>query len=412
MHKKTTLDSGLRVITKKLSGTKAVTILVLCGAGSRYEGQELRGISHFLEHMFFKGAKKYPTSKAVSEAIDGVGGIFNAFTGKEYAGYFVKVASEHAELAADVLADMMLHATFDPAEIDKERGVILEEYNMYQDTPMYQIGWDFETLVFGDQPMGWDQIGTKELIKTVTHDDFLSYKKSLYTPDNCIVSVVGNIEDAAALKIVKDKFKFGGDKKTLEFKPFEENLGSRKENLHTKKTEQTHVVCGAKGVPEAHPDHYAMQVMSVILGGNMSSRMFMSVREEKGLCYYIRTNTDDYTDCAAISTAAGVDNKRITEALKAIKEEYRLIREEIVPAKELRKAKDYMKGKIVLGLEDSEEMAHLLGKYELLYGEIKDVDEVLAEIEAVSAEDINRIAKDLLAEENLKVAVIGPVEKL
>jgi len=413
MHKKTTLDNGLRVITQKLDGTKAVTILVLCGAGSRYEKQELRGISHFLEHMFFKGADKYPNSKAVSEAIDGVGGVFNAFTGKEYAGYFVKVASEHASLAADVLSDMLIHAKFAPKEIKKERGVILEEYNMYQDTPMYQIGWNFERLVFGDQPMGWDQIGTKELIRGVTQEDFTNYKQAaLYTADNCIVSVVGNIEDDEALKIVEEKFKFNGEKKSLEFKPFKENLANKKENLHKKKTEQTHIVCGAKGVPESHKDSYPMHVLSVILGGNMSSRMFMSVREEKGLCYYIRTNTDDYTDCGVISTAAGVDNKRATEALEAIKEEYRKIREEDVPKTELRKAKDYMKGKIVLGLEDSEEMAHLLGKYELLYGRIRSVDEVLEKIEAVSIADIRRVAQNLLAEDKLKVAIIGPVEKL
>ncbi len=410
MYKKTQLESGLRVVTGKMEGTKAVTILVLCGAGSRYENQELRGISHFLEHMFFKGADTYKNAREVSEAIDGVGGVFNAFTGKEYAGYFVKVASEKAEVAADVLSDMMLNAKFDSKEIEKERGVILEEYNMYQDTPMYQIGWDFEQLVFGDQPMGWDQIGTKELIKNVTHEDFKKYKEALYTADNCVVAVVGNIEHEDAVRLVEEKFKFGEAKQSLEYNPFDPDLAKNTKKIHKKKTEQVHLVVGVRGVPEMHEDSYAEKVLSVILGGNMSSRMFMSVREERGLCYYIRTSTDNYTDCGTLSTGAGVDAKRVSEAVDAIKAEYEKIRTEDVPEKELEKAKAYMKGKIILKLEDSEEMAHLLAKYELLYGEIRDVDAVLEGIEAVTAQDVRRVAEKLLAPENLRVAVIGNVE--
>ncbi|EKD48298.1 MAG: peptidase M16 protein, partial [uncultured bacterium] len=404
------LPHGLRLVTKHLSGTKAVTVLILCGAGSRYEHAGNRGISHFLEHMFFKGADKYKNAKAVSEAIDGVGGEFNAFTGKEYAGYYVKVAAEHFETACDVLSDMLLNAKFDTKEIDKERGVILEEYNMYQDTPMYQIGWDFERLVFGDQPMGWDQIGTKELIKNVTHEDFAEYKKSLYTADNCVIAVVGNVSEKDVLKVVGEKFKFGVNKKAKVFEAIKGGLSAEKTFMHKKKTEQTHIVCGAEGVPESSVDHYPVQVLSVILGGGMSSRMFLSVREEKGLCYYIKTATDDYTDCGIISTSAGVDIERAGLAIKAIKGEYARICDEIVDEKELRKAKEYMKGKIVLSLEDSEEMAHLLGKYELLYGRMKTPEEVLFAIEAVTAEDVIRVARKLLTEEKLRVAAIGPRE--
>ncbi|MBU1019163.1 MAG: pitrilysin family protein [Patescibacteria group bacterium] len=408
MHKTKTLDNGLRVVAKKLEGTQAVTVLILCGAGSRYEEQGNRGISHFLEHMFFKGAKKYGNAKAVSEAIDGIGGESNAFTGKEYAGYYVKVASPHLETAADVLSDMLLNAKFDSADIERERGVILEEYNMYQDTPMYQIGWDFEHLVFGDQPMGWDQIGTKKLIREVTHDDFVKYKGELYTADNCVVAVVGNIDADEAFSLIEGKFKFGAEKKGRIFEPFTEGLSDRAENLHKKKTEQAHLVCGAQGISENDDDHFAMQVLSVVLGGGMSSRMFQSVREEKGLCYYVRTNTDDYTDCGIISTSAGVDIKRVDEALAAIKEEYAGVREKDVPKAELQKAKEYMKGKIVLRLEDSEEMAHLLSKYYLLYGEVRTAEEVIKAIDAVKAEDLRRVAKELLAEDRLKTAVIGP----
>lgn len=412
MAKKTTLKNGLRIVTEKLTGTQSVTVLVLCGAGSRYESQKLRGISHFLEHMLFKGAKKYKDAKAVSEAIDGIGGEFNAFTGKEYAGYYVKVAAHHMETAADVLSDMLLNAKFRTEDIDRERGVIMEEFNMYQDTPMYQIGWDFENLAFGEQPMGWDQIGTKKLIRTVTHDDFVDYKKGLYTADNCVVTVVGNIDQDEAVKLVEKKFKFGDEKKTKMAEPYKEGLSDKDKNIHKKKTEQVHIVCGAHGVSENDDDHFPMQVLSVILGGNMSSRMFLSVREEKWLCYYIHTSTDDYTDCGIISTRAGVDVKRVGEAFEAIKLEYEKVRTENVPKAELTKAKEYMKGKIVLKLEDSEELAHVLSKYELLYGKVRTPDQVLEAIEAVTVEDISRVAERLLEPESLKVAVIGPVEDL
>ncbi|MBT4916889.1 insulinase family protein [Candidatus Peregrinibacteria bacterium] len=407
MFRKTTLQSGLRVVTEQLKGTKAVTVLVLAGAGSRYENHELRGISHFLEHMFFKGADKYSNTKEVSEAIDGVGGEFNAFTGKEYAGYYVKVSSESVELACDVLSDMLLNSKFDQEEIEKERGVILEEYNMYQDTPMYQIGWNFENLVFGEQPLGWDQIGTKELIKSVNHDDFVKYKKKLYTADNLVVAVVGNIDNDDAVSLVQKYFDIPESKKAYDFEPLKKIDGG-KVYLKEKKTEQAHVAVGFPGYAEVHKDHWALKLLSVILGGNMSSRMFLGVREAKGLAYYIHTTTDNYMDGGAIVTNAGVDLKRIDEAIEGIIEQYRLVRDEDIPAEELKKAKSYLKGKMVLSLEDSEEFAHLLSKYELLHGKARSPEEIMKAIDDVKISDIKRVAEDLFEEEKMKVAVIGP----
>lgn len=407
MFRKTILQNGLRVVTEKLEGTSAVTILVLVGAGSRYEHQDNRGISHFLEHMFFKGADRFKDTKEVSEAIDSVGGVFNAFTGKEYAGYFVKVAKESVEVAADVLSDMLINAKFAQEEIEKERGVILEEYNMYQDTPMYQIGWNFENLIFGDQPMGWDQIGTKELIKSVNHDDFVNYKKSLYTPENVVVAIAGNVVHDDAVALVEKYFGMDDDKKSLEFKALEVMDGG-KVSLKEKKTEQAHIAIGVSGYSESHKDHWALKLLSVILGGNMSSRMFLGVREAKGLAYYIHTSTDSYIDGGVMVTNAGVDITRVDEAITGIIAEYKKVVDEDVPAKELNKAKSYLKGKMVLSLEDSEEFAHLLAKYELLHGAIKSPEEIMKMIDKVTVEDVRRIAKDVLKEENLKIAVIGP----
>ena len=407
MFRKTTLQSGLRVVTEKLEGTKAVTVLVLAGAGSRYENQELRGISHFLEHMFFKGAKKYKNTKEVSEAIDSVGGTFNAFTGKEYAGYYVKVASSSFEVACDVLSDMLVHATFPQEEIEKERGVILEELNMYQDTPMYQIGWNFERLVFGDQPLGWDQIGTKELIKGVNNEDFMKYRNELYTPDNLVVAVAGNVEHDDAVKMVQKYFEMEEAKKAYDFDEYREMDGG-KVHLTEKKTEQAHVAVGFPGYAATHKDHWVKRLIAVILGGNMSSRMFLGVREAKGLSYYIHTSTDNYQDTGAIVTNAGVDLKRIDEAIEGIIHEYKLLRDEGVSEAELNKSKAYLRGRLVLNLEDSEEFAHMLAKYELLYGEVKTIDQVLKMIDAVKVEDIKRVAEDLFVADKMKLAVIGP----
>ena len=408
MFRKTTLQNGLRVVTEKLEGTKSVTVLVLVGAGSRYENQDLRGISHFLEHMFFKGGERFKDTKQVSEAIDSIGGEFNAFTGKEYAGYYVKVASENAEVACDVLGDMLLNAKFAQEEIEKERGVILEELNMYQDTPMYQIGWNFENLIFGEQPLGWDQIGTKELINGVMHEDFVKYKKELYTPNNTVVAIVGNIENGEAVDLIAKYFEMDEGEKAYDFKPVDPAINGGQVYLKEKNTEQAHIAVGFPSYAEAHADHWAVRLLAVILGGNMSSRMFLGVREAKGLSYYIHTSTDDYADGGALVTNAGVDLKRMEEAIVGIIEEYRKVRDEEIPAAELKKAKSFLKGKMVLSLEDSEEFAHLLAKYELLRGGSKDPSEIIKLIDAVTVADIARVAQDLFVEDKMRLAVIGP----
>jgi len=410
MFNKTTLDNGLRVITKKLEGTNAVTVLIFVAAGSRYENKKNNGIAHFLEHMFFKGGKRYKNTKEVSGTIDGIGGDFNAFTGKEYVGYYVKVAREKMDTAMDVLSDMMMNATFNPVEIDKERGVILEELNMYQDTPMYQVGWNFEGLVFGDQPIGWDQIGTKELIRTVTRDDFKRYQRDLYTPDNVVITVTGNIEHDEIVEIIKKMLPFSDGKRAYEPLPFKPVGVLKKTHIVNKKTEQAHIVCGFEAYHNDHPDKYAEKLLAVILGGNMSSRMFLHVREQKGLSYYIKTSTDFYKDTGVISTGAGVDVNRIKLAVEAIIEEYKSITEEDVPAGELKKAKDYLKGKMTLRLEDTEEYAYLIAQQELLQNEVKTLEEIFAEIDKVTAAQVRRVAVDLFKEDKFRLALIGPCE--
>lgn len=411
MFQGTVLSNGLRVVTQRLASTKAVTVLILVGAGSRYETKEINGISHFLEHMFFKGAKKYKSAKEVSETIDSIGGDFNAFTGKEYVGYYVKAAAEHADTCLDVLSDMLLFARHDPLEIDKERGVIMEEYNMYLDTPMYQIGWDFERLVYGDQPMGWDQVGTRDVIMSVQQKDFQKYQHDLYTPENIVVAIAGNLHHDEMVSKVSQFFgAMPVRKKAYNYVPLQVYAPSKRLFLRSKKTEQSHICVGFPVVAEADRDYAATKVLSVILGGGMSSRMFQSVREDRGLAYYTNSSVDGFTDTGLFTTNAGVDVKRIDEAIDAVIEQYWKIASEPVPAAELHKAQEYIKGKTILKLEDSEEYAHLLGKYEVLYGKVKTPEELLKEIDRVTVEDVHRIAQKYFVREKMYMAVIGPYE--
>ncbi len=404
-----TLPSGLRVLSAPSEGTASVTVMIFAGAGSRYETRQERGISHFLEHMFFKGGKKFRNTKEVSAAIDGVGGDFNAFTGKEYAGYYVKVAASQVELACDVLSDMLIHATFPPEEIEKERGVIMEEERMYQDTPMYRAGWDFEEVLFGDHPLGWDTIGTEQLIRGVTQADFQKHKDDLYSAENLVVNFAGNITNKKARQLTDRYFGTLQGKHSRTFLPLT-GYGSKRVFLRTKNTEQAHLVIGVPAPGSVSEDHFAHKLLAVILGGNMSSRMFLNIREARGLCYYIATETDSYLDAGSLSTRAGVDQSRLHEALKYIRHEYEVCADKGVTDEEVRRAKDYLKGKITLSLEDSEERAHFFGKQELLYPKTRSVEEYLTEIEKVDRERIDALAKKLLRTEELRLVVIGREE--
>ncbi len=409
MYTLNNLPSGLPVLTSTIEGTESVTVMVFAGAGSRYEADAERGISHFLEHMFFKGGKKYRTTQEVSAAIDGVGGDFNAFTGKEYAGYYVKVAADEIELACDVLSDMLLHATFPQEEIEKERGVIMEEERMYQDTPMYRAGWDFEELLYGDCPLGWDTIGKESVIRSVNQADFQKHKDDLYTPDNLVLTFAGKVSEKQSMELATRFFGAIGGKKRKEFLPLN-GYGKKKVYLRTKNTEQAHLVLGFPGLSALDKDHFANKLLAVILGGNMSSRMFLNIREAKGLCYYIATELDNYIDGGSLSTRAGIDQSRLHEAITAIRHEYETCARDGVTDAEVRRAKDYLKGKITLSLEDSEERAHFYGKQQLMYPKVRSVEEYFAEIEKVTKADVNALAKKLLRSDALRLVVIGKEE--
>lgn len=408
-YQHTVLRNGLKVITIPIEEVQSVTSLVLVGAGSRYENRKNNGISHFLEHMAFKGTKNRPSALEISSIIDGMGAESNAFTSKEYTGYYIKSAADKVEVTLDLLSDMLTNLLLDQKEIDKERGVIIEEINLYEDTPARKIGDIFESLLYGDTPLGWDIAGTKEVIRSVNREDFLEYMHKFYSTDNMALVVAGKVDPK---KIEEMAAKYFGDLKqfdTPDFERMEEEQHEPKIKLQYKDTEQAHFALGVRAVGLLNEkDRYPVSILASILGGGMSSRLFSEVREKRGLAYYVRAYSDKYVDVGYLAAFAGVDKTRIDEAITVVKDEFiKIATGTEITAEEVKKAKEYNKGHFVLGLEDTQSVATFFGMDQILEHELESPEDVLAKIEAVTADDVNRVAKKYLDTQALNLAVIG-----
>ncbi len=403
------LSNGLRVIMVPMPSFESATVLVLVKAGSRYESDKNNGISHFLEHMAFKGTKRRPSAMDIATLVDGMGGEFNAFTGKETTGYFIKSHANHIEVSMDVLSDMLQNSLFKSIEIDKERGVILEEINLYEDTPSRRIGDVYENLLYKDTPMGWNIDGKKEVIKSIQRLDFLSYLSSLYSAHNITVVVAGGIDVKRTLELVSKYFGKMRRFDTLPYVKVLEDQSKPEVLIKHKKTEQVNIALGVRTVPLNHKDRYPLSVLSAILGAGMSSRLFHEVREKRGLAYYIRASSDHYQDCGTLASYSGVDPKRVDEAVKVILEEFRKVQNSkyAVKSSELKKAKEFIKGHLVLELEDSRSVAGFYAHQELLEDRIDTPEEVLVKVDKVSLMDIERVAEKYLVEKSLNLAIIG-----
>jgi predicted Zn-dependent peptidase len=403
-----TLDNGLRVLTSNLDHAQSVTCMVMLAAGARYETPDTNGIAHFSEHMFFKGTERRPTARDIAGEIDAIGGEFNAFTGKEYTAYYVKCAAEHRDVALDVLADMLRNSRFDAEEIDREKGVIIEEMNMYFDTPRDYIGGVYEQLLYGDQPLGWDIIGRKETVRNATRDTFMGYLDRWYKPSRMVVGIAGRIGDDAVER-VQELLGDLADGPTGEPEPAR-GYQDERVSVFTKQSDQAHLILGVPSYPIMHPDRYALQMVSTVLGGGMSSRLFTEVRERRGLAYYVFGTNHSYTDAGSLSSQAGVDINRIDEAVTTIASELKNIAAEPVPADELEKARSFTKGRFVLNLESPQGLILFGVRKEVTEGRAPDPEEVLADIDAVTAEDVQRVAHELITSDQLRLAVIGPFD--
>ena len=408
MFHKTVLKNGLRIITVLQKNTQAVTVLVLVGTGSKYEKKEINGISHFLEHMYFKGTKKRPSATAIAETLDKVGGIYNAFTSEEYTGYFAKVAAQHFELALGWVSDIFLNSLLPEKEIEKEKGVIIEEINMIYDNPMSYVQTLWPKLLYGDQPAGWDVAGTKETVSKMTREKLIDYTEKQYVASNTIVSIAGNFNEPLAIKKVKEFFSKIKTTKPIKKPRVIEQQQKPNLLLHFRETDQTHLCLGVRAFDLFHPKRYVQDLLSVILGGMMSSRLFEKIRAELGIAYYINTNSEENPDTGFLFTQTGIDNKNVEKGILTILKEYKKISQERVPVSELKKAKDYLKGKTTLLLESSDAQASFYTGQELLEKKILTPEEIFKKIDQVSQDDILKVAKDIFQPQKLNLALIGP----
>lgn len=405
---KHTLPNGLRVILAPDTQSMASTVFVLVEAGSNYETKDKNGISHFLEHMCFKGTEKRPRAIDISSELDGMGAQYNAFTSNEYTGYYAKVQPRYFSRAVEIVADMYLHPTFAAEEIEKEKGVIVEEINMYEDLPQRRVQELIAEALYGDQPAGWGIAGTEAVVRSLTRDDFVAYRTKQYHAAATIVVCAGNFDEREALTQVEREFAAIHTGVEVIRSVVNEIQHAPVVLLKEKKSDQAHLVLSVRAGGEDHPDYYTFGVLASVLGGGMSSRLFQKVREELGAAYYVRAAHDVFSNYGSLQASAGADVDRAAVVIEAILAEFRRLKNEPVPEDELLRVKDKLVGNFYLSLETSDDIARYLGDRELVRREIDAPEIEEQKIRAVTAADIQRVAATIFVPEHLNLAMISP----
>ena len=407
---KKTLDNGLRVIVVPMPASLTATVLVLTATGSKYETKPLSGVSHFLEHMCFKGTVKRPSAQAISEELDGLGAQYNAFTAQEYTGYYAKVEKGLLLKALDVVADLFQHSTLPAKEMDIERGVIIGEIEMYEDSPQEHVGDLFMELLYGDQPAGWNVAGTRETVRQMTRDQMAEYRKAHYVAGASLVVVAGNVDERTVWDSIAAAFaEAPRGEKSGKLKVIEDQKAPM---VKTGKDDsrQTHLVLGFRSFDIYNERQKIARLLGAFLGGGMSSRLFKRVRDKMGAGYYISAGNEFFTDHGFFSVATGVDNTRVKEVVKAILEELARAKDELLPEEELVRTKNFIIGNLFSGLETSHSLASFYGQKEILSRPMKTPEEIAEEVRAVTAEEIRALARELFVTKHINLALVGPHE--
>ncbi|MBI4307262.1 MAG: insulinase family protein [Chloroflexi bacterium] len=407
MYQKTILDNGLRIVTSAMPHTRSVSVAFFMGVGSRYEKDPEAGLSHFIEHLVFKGTQRRPTSKEVCEQVEGVGGVLNGSTDRELTVYWSKVPHVHFPLALDVLVDMLRNSKFAPEDVVKERQVIIEELSMVHDSPHQRVDILIDEVVWPDQPLGRDVAGSKETVSSFQREAALRFLAKQYTPGNTVVSVAGNIGHDDVVDAMAKALGDWPSGKPRPYFPAQDGQQAPRVKVVRRLTEQAYLCLAVRGLSLSHPDRHALNLLNVIMGDGMSSRLFMEIREKRGLAYDVYSYVNNFLDSGAFIVFAGVDPKRVGDAIQAILEELARIRDH-VPEEDVQKAKDLTKGRMLLRMEDTHSVAGWLGSQEALLGRILTVDEAVRRIDAVTVADVQRVARQLLVQDKLNLAVVGP----
>ena len=406
-YTKKKLKNGMRIITIPMKENPTTTVLVLVETGSKYENKENNGISHFLEHMCFKGTSRRPSAFDITKELDGIGAQYNAFTSHEYTGYYAKSDHKNLDIILDVVSDMYLNPIFPEKEIEKEKGVIIEEINMYRDLPQHIVGDEFMKLLYGNHPAGWDIVGTKENIQKIMRTDFIDYRSKHYVASATTVIVAGKINEKDVFKKVTSAFKDIGKWKKDEKEKVVETQKTPQVAVYYKDTDQTHLILGVRSFNTYNKYNTILMVMNAVLSGGMSSRLFQKLRDEMGICYYVGANNDKYTDHGNFSVFAGVDSKRVKEAISTILSEMNKLKIMLVKPEELNRAKQHLIGNLNLGLESSDSLAMYYGGQEVLKKDLKKPEEIIKEIKSVTAEEIKFVVERIFKDEGLNLAIVG-----
>src|ERR1700730_12033100 len=401
------LKGGARLLTATLPDRASAALVMMFAVGSRFEDDRIGGVSHFIEQLFFKGTSRRPSAEEIAEAIEGVGGVMNASTDKEVTAYWTRVPSDRMELAVDVLFDIISDSRLAPDDVERERMVILEELKMYLDQPQDYVHSLFEAIMWPGHPLGRDIIGTVESISSTSRDDLIAYVKDHYRLPNLVMGVAGAVDPSRVVEVIQARLTLPDAVNGAAYQEAPGPLSKPAVLLHRKKTEQAHMCLGTRAISYLDPDRYALDLLNTILGEGMSSRLFLEIREKRGLAYAVHSYSSKHVDGGYFATYMGVDPNKAEEALEAAQEELRRIAGELVPAEELTKAKEFTKGRLRLGLESTNSLASWLCQQELLMGRIKTVEEVVSLVEAIDAEDLRRVAHEVL-DQPLQLALIGP----
>lgn len=406
MYQRSILDNKLRILTSTMAHTQSVAVVMCVGAGSRYETQELAGISHFLEHLPFKGTKNWPTARHVSEAIEGVGGVINASTDREMTVFWCKVARPHLRSALAVLLDMLLNPILDPDEVEKEREIIQEELRMTKDYPTYRVELLIDEVLWPGQAMGRDVGGTPESVSGISQESIRDYMRQQYNPANVVVAVAGNVTHEQVIDLVGAATSDWEGRQPLDWEPVIDSCSEPVVRVEQRRTDQTHLCLGLPGLSLDDPDRYALALLNVMLGDGMSSRLFLNLRERQSLAYEVSSSISYFRDCGSLVVYCGVEPKKSWETVRAVVEELKGFHRE-VPAEELAKAKEYSKGRLLLRMEDTRSVASFLASQELLQCQVATPDDVVRQLDAVTTADTARVAQRLFDESRLRLAVVG-----
>ena len=391
-----------------MEGTRTATVLVLVGTGSKYETKEINGISHFLEHMMFKGTTKRPGTMDIAKELDAIGAEYNAFTSKEWTGYYAKASAQKLDTTMDVIFDIFLNSKLSEEEIAIEKGVIVEEINMYRDLPQRYVNDLFERLLYGDQPAGWEIAGEKEIVTALKRDQFVDYFNSHYVAENTIVAIAGDVKPEEVTEKVGNYFENIRHGKSIGKPAVKEEQDKPNMDIHYKATDQTHFILGFRSFNMFDDKKYALSVLAKILGGGMSSRLFYEVRERRGLAYYVRAGIEPFTDSGYFAISAGVNNGKALDAIKVILDEANKIKINGVTAAELQQAKDNADGSMALGLEHSDSVAMNYADSVLFHNKVLTPEEELDKIKRVTLEEVHNVAKEIFESKKMNFALIGP----